>query len=753
MGVSAETDVERRPRSHGVSPKLGRLLQDSSLYLIGNVIIRAVGFLAIPFYSRFLSPAQYGLIELVELSTQTVAIAFGLQAIGAALSRLFHDQQTVEDEQAVVSTSLIATGILSALVTVVAVTAARPISLLVFHDDTWVRLLQAAFIAMFFSNMIEVVLVYERIRDNAGFFLKYTLVTLFLTLGLNIVFIGVFEAGVWGFVSSKLIVTVSSSVFLLFRMRRDVGWAWRRMFVPELVRFGAPLVLSSLSYFAIHFSDRFFLSSSVSLAELGRYALAYKFAILVSALVGDSFAKSWNATLYRYVGQPKWQEQFARVGAYFTYALFATGLAIALFSPELLHVMVPPDYFPPPLLLPIIIAAYLAREIGDFFRALLLINKRAGLVGNIALGGAAANIGLNAILIPAYGIYGAAVSTFLTWFSYMIVCWVVSNAEHRLPINIAAYVRVAVLLAAIYLLGQLTRTTALSTQILLDAFWSALFCLLATRVFLSSAERWGILSFIASMASRFILPAKASSLPDRPAERKLLLIEPPRSHRSGQQTPLPRRLAEGLASAGTVTVAITDDLSNERPRSRETRLVSISSPRREQIRAGNWLVPGRLGRLLPVNARLHWLIAACKAASREADAETVLLTSGPYGLHHVAAAVIKSRVGAPWIADLESEPHERQVAHFFMGKALGNMIERMVVSTADVLVVDAGHEAQRLREQYPDRPLTIQVVAPDRAGIGASGGLSIEFAAKISCFVQVVQHLQTVRRPCPAQHA
>ena len=120
MDMSAETEAERRPNTKGAAPKLGRLLQDSSLYLIGNVTVRAVGFLAIPFYSRFLSPAQYGLIELVELSTQTVAIAFGLQAIGAALSRLFHDQQTAENEQAVVSTSLIATGILSALVTIIA---------------------------------------------------------------------------------------------------------------------------------------------------------------------------------------------------------------------------------------------------------------------------------------------------------------------------------------------------------------------------------------------------------------------------------------------------------------------------------------------------------------------------------------------------------------------------------------------------------------------------------------------------------
>ena len=471
-----------------------RLLQDSSLYLLGNVAGRVVGFLAIPFYSRFLSAAEYGLLELIELSTQTVALAFGLQAIGAALSRLFHDQGSPEGERAVVSTALIGTAVLSGAVAAMAVGFAGPLSGALFHTREWTGLLQAAFVAMFFGNMVEVVMVYERIRNNARFFLGYSLITLTATLGLNIVFIGFMRFGVWGFVSSKLIVTVLGCLILFVRMRRDVGWRWRGAFVPGLVRFGAPLIVSSLSYFTIHFSDRFFLKDAVSLADLGRYALAYRFAILVSALVGDSFAKSWGVTLYRYTGEPGWQERFARVAAFFTYVLFLTGLAIAVFSPELLRIMVPPDFFPPPLLLPVLIASYLAREIGDFFRSLLLINKRAVLVGNVALGGAALNLLANAVLIPAYGVMGAAWATLLTWAAYMVVCWVVANREHRLPIPVWAYVRLGALILAAYAGAAASRVEPLVPQIALDAAWTLAFAAAAFAVFLSATERQNVLA-------------------------------------------------------------------------------------------------------------------------------------------------------------------------------------------------------------------------------------------------------------------
>ncbi len=329
---------------------LGRVLRHSTLYAFGNIAGRAVAFLAIPVYSRFLSPAEYGLIELVEPSTQTVAIAFGLQAVGTALARLFHDQASEAARNSVVSTALVGTAVLSAVVTAAGVAGAGAISRAVFHTD----------------------------------------------------------AGVWGFVSSKLIVSVAGAGFLPWRLRRDVGWHWRGVYVPEFIRFGAPLVVSGLSYFAVHFSDQFFLTAAVSLAELGRYALAYRFALMVNALVGDSFAKSWDVSLYRHTNEAGWREQFAQVFAYFALALCTTGLAIAVFSPELLSVMVPASFMPPALLLPVLVLAYVLRDVADFFRSLLLINKRAAWVGKIALAAAAGNLAMNMLLIPAYGTFGVA---------------------------------------------------------------------------------------------------------------------------------------------------------------------------------------------------------------------------------------------------------------------------------------------------------------------------------------------------------
>lgn len=484
---------------------LQRVLRHSTLYAFGNIASRAVAFLAIPFYARFLSPAQYGLIELIELSTQTVAIAFGLQAIGTVLTRLFHDQTSPEAERNVVSTALIGTAMLGGCVTIAGVAAAGSISRAVFHTDAWATLLQAAFVAMCFSSILEVVLVYERMRDNARFYLAYSLVTLVLSLGLNIVFIGLLDAGVWGFVSSKLAVSVGGTAFLLWRLRRDVGWHWHGVYVPEFVRLGAPLIVSGLSYFAIHFSDRFVLTSAVSLAELGRYGLAYRFALMVNVLVGDSFAKSWGVSLYRHTDDPGWRRQFARVFAYFTLVLSTTGLAIAVFAPELLRIMVPESFMPPALLLPILVLAYVLRDVADFFRSLLLINKRAVWVGKIALAAALLNLLFNVLLIPAYGAYGAAWATLLTWSAYLGVCWIVADREHHLPIRLAPYGGLLFLVLATYAAAAAFRAQSILLQAFVDGLWVTLFVGIAALFFVPKDERRSAVRWLGRLLARVLI--------------------------------------------------------------------------------------------------------------------------------------------------------------------------------------------------------------------------------------------------------
>jgi O-antigen/teichoic acid export membrane protein len=474
----------------GFGRKLPRLLRSSTLYFAGNVASRAVSFLMLPFYGRHLSPSEYGILSLVELSITIIAIVFGLQTIGQTLTRVYHDQATEVQRRRVVSTALLASMVGAVIVSALAIALAGPIARSIGLPDQ-VSLLRAGFGAMVFSTMCEVVLVYERIRERAQFFLIYSLASLAVTVALNIWFIGTLNLGVWGFVSSKLLVGGFGSAFLMATALREVGIAWVGRHAMAMVRFGAPLVLSSIGYYAIHFSDRLFLAH-VSKADVGVYSMAYNFAFLLSILVGDSFGKSWNVTFYSYAESEGWQAHFVRIGTWLFFVLAGAAVAISLFGRDALSLLLPPAYLPPALMLPVLLMGYFFREIGDFFRNILLIDMGSGLVGRIAIAGAVVNLLLNYLLISGpfgMGIWGAALATTLTWVGYCATCWIAARQSHGVSFPVWPLLRMLGLGAIVLALHATFRAATPAIQLLVDLGWLALFVAGAAGIYLARDHR------------------------------------------------------------------------------------------------------------------------------------------------------------------------------------------------------------------------------------------------------------------------
>lgn len=697
--------------------EIGGVLQASSLYLVGNIASRAVGFLAIPFYSHYLSARQYGSLELIELSTQAIGITFGLQSVGAVLARLFHDQSTVDGENAIASTSVLSASLLNTVICGLCLLIAGPLGEALFHNNNGTGLLQLAFVGMWFSNLAEVILTYERIRQRAKFFFYYSMVQLVLTLACNIYFIGFAGEGVYGFVYSKLIVTGLGTLFLATRITREVGMRFRQEFVPQFVRFGGPLVLASLSAFAIHFSDRFFLTDAVSLSDLGRYALAYRFAFLVSILVGDSFGKSWNVTLYRFSGREEWKEQFARVAHYLMFALFFVALGICLNALLLLRFMVPPEYFPPNFVLPALVFAYVLRECGDFFRNLLLIDKRSGVVGHVGVVSAGVNFLLNFLLIVPFGLYGATASTLATWAVYMVVFWVLAWRAHRVPVRLGVFLPMLIMALGIFLLGRWTNALLGVFGFVASAGWLALYFLLVSYGVLSGSEREDMFAFLREKGGEALVrvglakphPVRMPGV--RPPVLLLAYYFPPENAIGAAR---PARFAKYLVRLGHHVSVISRWSSNIEsdnalhPTERVPPLADRSQNRWDASR-----ILGTFNRLLmPFDDRLSWLPHALHAARAQVAGhpDVVIISSHPPIATHLTALVLKLRYGNRWIADFRDPLLGNVARPGLRSRIFDSCMEWTVFTFADVVVANTEAVQQMWARRHAGQKHKIRLI-------------------------------------------
>src|SRR5262249_22555000 len=135
--------------------------------------------------------------------------------------------------------------------------------------------------------------------------------------------------------------------------------------------------LVGISLFIVHFGDRYFLQRYTSLEEVGTYALAYKFGMMLS-YVQFPFSAYWSSQIYKVLRGENGSELFVRIFSYYLLAMVSAALLLILFSGPLITLLAAPTFRSAAILVPGIVLAYLLRAAGDYFRSLFYLNKRVG---------------------------------------------------------------------------------------------------------------------------------------------------------------------------------------------------------------------------------------------------------------------------------------------------------------------------------------------------------------------------------------
>ena len=88
--------------------EIKKFLKHSFIYGIGALLSKIVGFLMIPLYTRYLTTSDYGVLELLDLTSTIVSIFISMR-IGSAVIRFYYDSADELEQKKVVSTAYMAT--------------------------------------------------------------------------------------------------------------------------------------------------------------------------------------------------------------------------------------------------------------------------------------------------------------------------------------------------------------------------------------------------------------------------------------------------------------------------------------------------------------------------------------------------------------------------------------------------------------------------------------------------------------------
>ena len=387
------------------------MLQGSGLYMAATVGVRLASFILVPIVTRNLTPDKYGALDLLEQVAVVLSLLLGAN-FSAALGFFYFEAGAVKSK--VVGTTLTGSVILGTIAGLAGWVLAPPISRLVFHSADYVFYLRMILAAMPVSFLLEAGLGWLRVENRAAVYagsvmLRITLLviaTLILVAGLHYKIGGVLGANICAVTLTALTITAMALHFH--------GPAFNLTLFKRMFRFALPMGFSSLALFVIHFGDRFVLPHYRPFADLGIYAMAYKFGMLISP-VQAAFESYWSAQIFNILKRPDARAVFARTFTYWMLVLSFCVLALLVVSPPMLHRLMPPAYYPAATLIPVILVAYYVRALGDFFRYLFVANGVPVYDATCNWTTAGLSLGSYFLLIPRYGIMGAALATLITF--------------------------------------------------------------------------------------------------------------------------------------------------------------------------------------------------------------------------------------------------------------------------------------------------------------------------------------------------
>src|SRR3989442_916971 len=250
--------------------RMSRIGRHGVVYGAGIVLSKAAAFAMLPIYTRYLSPADYGLLQLVQMVLEVASIIAGSR-LGAGIFRFYHKAETPDERRAVLSTALIV------LLTSYAAAATGMYALAPYvadfafgtRDHTMLVLVRLAAASLAFESLVLVPLAYLRVRDKSTFYVAVTTAKLVLQLTLNVAFVVHLGLAATGVLLSTLVTNIATGAFLACYLVRDVGLRFSKGAARDLLRFGVPFIGTQVATFILTFGDRYFLRSVSDTTAVG----------------------------------------------------------------------------------------------------------------------------------------------------------------------------------------------------------------------------------------------------------------------------------------------------------------------------------------------------------------------------------------------------------------------------------------------------------------------------------------------------
>lgn len=428
---------------------LNRLLSNAAVYGGADFASKLVALVSFPIIAGTLGSSLYGTLEL----TLSFTVILGLIAncgLNNALQRFYWDGDTPLGMRPVLVSSGL---IILAVFLVLSALLGGLIAAITQVLDIWnfgqagISLIgiTAALALMVFTQISQFILDILRLHFAPWRFFAVAFLSRIATAVLGVL------AVLWlGFQLDGLLLLQAFAISLsiplgLWMIRKDLTRAVSADNARQLVHFGYPFIFAGLAFWVFSSMDRWMLASMRSIEEVGVYSVANRFSMMVM-FFSTAFGLAWSpmSIKLRTDHPEQYRQIYAAILLLLTGAMLLVATGLATFSDTLLSLTMPREFASAAPALAILSLGIVFQATQQVTGAGISLERKTHLFAYLSWAAAGVNFSANWILIPPFGVLGAAWATALSYFVLTSGYLWASQRLHPLPLD---WARLAALLA------------------------------------------------------------------------------------------------------------------------------------------------------------------------------------------------------------------------------------------------------------------------------------------------------------------
>jgi O-antigen/teichoic acid export membrane protein len=275
-------------------------------------------------------------------------------------------------------------------------------------------LVRAAFIGLWAQMNYEQLTSLFRVEERSVQFALASLANVLITIAATVLLVVVWHKGAVGVLVGNFTGTLAVYFVLLAHRRYQLGLQFNRELYRQMQKFGMPLVPSGLALWAINFIDRLLLNTISGAGETGLYSIGVRISSVIVFLF-TAFRTAWPAFAYSIEDDRQARRTYGFVLTYLLFICLWVTVGLGLLAPWIVRVLTGPAFYEGARVVPLLVfggSAFIAFNVVSIGIGRARRTQFNWVVTGVA---AAVNVGLCLVLIPPYGMMGAAAATLVAY--------------------------------------------------------------------------------------------------------------------------------------------------------------------------------------------------------------------------------------------------------------------------------------------------------------------------------------------------